>query len=137
MKNIYNFILTFVLSIGTSINLFTQPLPPGIKGVAPIGGAVPTVMTTSATEITSASATLGGNVTADGGSAVTESGIVYSLTDESPTIAENATKVAISSGTGTFSEAINSLSENTTYYYNAYAINSIGVSYGTASNVCD
>ena len=92
----------------------------------------PTVTTTVASSITTISATLGGDVTSDGGETVTDRGIVYSTTDATPTIAEGATKDANGSGTGSYSESIGSLSSNTTYYYNAYAINSIGTSYGTA-----
>jgi len=94
----------------------------------------PTVTTTAASGITTSSATLGGNVTSDGGVTVTERGVVYSTTDVTPTIAEGATKDANGSGTGIFSESIGSLSVNKTYYYNAYAINSQGTSYGTASS---
>jgi len=95
---------------------------------------VPTVTTTAASSISTTSATLGGNVTSDGGADVTERGVVYSKTDATPTIAEGATKDANGLGTGIFSESIGSLDVNTTYYYNAYAINSEGTSYGTAGS---
>ncbi|MDX9882178.1 MAG: GEVED domain-containing protein [Prolixibacteraceae bacterium] len=98
------------------------------------GGSAPTVTTTAATSISATSATLGGNVTADGGAAVSERGVVYSTTDSTPTIAEGATKDTNGSGTGIFSESIGSLSAGTTYYYNAYAINSAGTSYGTTTS---
>jgi Secretion system C-terminal sorting domain len=98
-----------------------------------IATTAPTVTTTAASSISTTSATLGGEVTSDGGASVTERGIVYSTIDATPTIAEGATKDANGSGTGTFSESIGSLSLNTTYYYNSYAINTEGTSYGTAS----
>jgi hypothetical protein len=94
----------------------------------------PTVNTTAASSIASTSATLGGNVTADGGAAISERGVVYSTSDATPTIAEGATKVTIGSGTGSFSQSVGSLTQGTTYYFNAYAINSAGTSYGTASS---
>ena len=101
-----------------------------------VGGSIsaPTVTTDSASSISTTSATLGGNVTANGGAAVSERGVVYSTSDATPTIAEGATQDANESGTGTFSESIGSLSVNTTYYYNSYAINSEGTSYGTAGS---
>ena len=90
----------------------------------------PTVATTAASSIANTSATLGGNVTADGGATVTDRGIVYSISDATPTIAEGATKVSMGSGTGSFSQSAGSLAQGTIYYYKAYAINSSGTSYG-------
>jgi hypothetical protein len=95
----------------------------------------PTVTNTTASGITAA--TLAGNVTATGGANITDNGSVYS-SDTTPTIAEGATQVATPSpgtGTGAFSNNTGSvLSVNTLYYYNAYATNSQGTSYGTASS---
>ncbi len=88
----------------------------------------PVVASTAATAITSNTATLGGNVTADGGAAVTERGIVWSTT-VNPTTANN--KVTMGSGTGTFNGTVGSLPFNTTIYFRAYAINSQGTSYGS------
>ncbi|TAJ12651.1 choice-of-anchor D domain-containing protein [Marinilabiliaceae bacterium JC017] len=97
----------------------------------------PTLTTQSVSGITASSATLGGNVTNEGAAEVSERGVVYSTSDDTPTIGEDGvTKESYStdSGTGAFSESIGSLSPGTTYYYNAYAINSEGTSYGTASS---
>ena len=94
----------------------------------------PTVTTTAASSIGNTSATLAGNVTADGNATVTERGIVYSTFDTTPTIAEGATKDTNGSGTGVFSESISGFAAGTQYYYNAYAINSQGTSYGAASS---
>ncbi|MDX9882175.1 MAG: T9SS type A sorting domain-containing protein [Prolixibacteraceae bacterium] len=96
--------------------------------------SVPTVTTASASSVSVNSATLGGNVTEGGGATVTERGVVYSTTDSTPTIDEGATKDTNGSGTGIFSETIGSLSAGQIYYYNAYATNSAGTSYGTASS---
>ena len=96
--------------------------------------SLPTVTITAPSAITATSATLGGNVTADGGATVSERGVVYSTTDSTPTIAEGATKVVIDSGTGSFSKSVGSLARGTTYYVNAYATNSIGTSYGAATS---
>ncbi len=88
---------------------------------------VPIVTTSSASSIGITSATLGGSVTNDAGSTVTERGIVYNTTG-SPTTSSN--KVQIGSGIGSFSQSVTGLSSNTTYYVKAYAKNSNGISYG-------
>ncbi|MDO8966650.1 Ig-like domain-containing protein, partial [Algoriphagus sp.] len=98
---------------------------------AVVPATAPSVTSNSATNLTSAGATLNGNVTADGGASVTARGFVYSSSDNMPTIGEGGvTNVADGSGTGAFSEAISGLSASTTYYYQAYATNSVGTSYG-------
>ena len=88
----------------------------------------PTVSTSAATSITESGATLGGNVTSDGGTTVTERGIVYNTTG-TPNVNDD-TKVQIGSGDGSFSDEITGLSAGTTYYVRAYASNSEGTSYG-------
>ncbi|MEQ8417203.1 MAG: MBG domain-containing protein, partial [Imperialibacter sp.] len=98
-----------------------------IQVSTPVLTGPPTVSSTAQTDLTSTSATLGGNVTANGGLTVTERGVVYATSAE-PTIAN--TKVEIGSGTGTFSQSVTGLEVNTTYYFRAYAINSLGTSYG-------
>ncbi|RYF72799.1 MAG: hypothetical protein EOO39_11520, partial [Cytophagaceae bacterium] len=95
-----------------------------------VATVAPTVMTTAANVNGATSATLGGNVTADGGATVTERGIVYVTGSGTPTTTN--TKVAIGNGTGTFSQQLTSLSPSTTYTARAYAINSIGTSYGNS-----
>ncbi|WMJ72346.1 Ig-like domain-containing protein [Cytophagaceae bacterium ABcell3] len=90
--------------------------------------SLPTVTTSSPTSITTTSATLGGNVTDDGGATVTERGIVYS-TSTYPTTSDN--KVPIGEGTGSFSQSVTGLNPGTLYYTRAYAINSEGTTYGT------
>jgi len=92
------------------------------------GATTPTVTTGSVSNITSSTATVAGNVTADGGATVTERGICYS-TSQNPTIANS--KVASGSGIGTFSANLSGLAANTTYYARAYATNAQGTSYGS------
>ncbi|WP_406843731.1 T9SS type A sorting domain-containing protein [Flavobacterium soyae] len=91
------------------------------------GAVAPTVTSTAASAVKSVSATLGGNVTADGGDASIERGIVWATT-ANPTTANN--KVQIGTGTGTFSNAVTGLPAATTIHFRAYAINSGGTSYG-------
>jgi hypothetical protein len=103
--------------------------------------STPTLTTTAASSVGETSATLGGNITADGGASVSERGVVYSSTDATPTIGEGGvTKDINGSGSGSFSESIGSLTPGTTYYFQAYATNTAGTSYGgvlnfTTSNV--
>ncbi|WP_343533460.1 T9SS type A sorting domain-containing protein [Pedobacter sp.] len=87
----------------------------------------PTVTSTAASGVGAVKATLGGNVTADGGASVTERGIVWGLT-ANPTTSDN--KVIIGSGTGTFSSVVSSLPANTTVNFRAFATNSSGTAYG-------
>lgn len=70
---------------------------------------------------------LNGNVTSDGGNAVTERGFVY-WTTTNPTISN--TKIVVGSGTGSFSTTTPDLA-NGTYYFRAYATNSTGTIYGS------
>ena len=86
-----------------------------------------TVITISPTNVTDNSATVGGNVTNDGGDEITERGIYWSLS-ENPEI--SGTKLAIGSGTGLFSITLSDLNGKATYFVKAYAVNSAGTSYG-------
>jgi hypothetical protein len=90
-----------------------------------------TITTTSVTNITTSSAISGGNVSLDGGSAVTHRGVCWS-TSKMPTILNSRTTDG--SGLGNFSSTINGLISGTTYYVRAYATNSVGTSYGTELN---
>ena len=87
----------------------------------------PTVTTVAATDIEFNDATVGGNVTSDNGASVTERGVCWATT-ANPTVSNN--KRTSGTGTGTFSVTLSSLSDGTTYYVRAYAINSVGIAYG-------
>ncbi len=89
---------------------------------------LPTVSTISASSITTTTATSGGNISSDGGSAVTTRGVVWS-TSANPTISLT-TKTSNGTGTGTFSSSLTGLTPNTTYYVRSYANNSAGTGYG-------
>ena len=87
----------------------------------------PMVTTTIASNISYTSVTLGGNVIAENGASVTERGVCWS-TSSNPTV--NNSKQSVGSGTGTFTTNITGLSDGVTYYVRAYAINSVGTTYG-------
>lgn len=94
------------------------------------GVALPTVTTTTATNVGATKAIIGGNVTADGGDAAVQRGIVWATT-ANPTIAN--TKVQIGTGTGIFSNTVIGLTPGSTIHYRAYATNSAGTAYGAES----
>jgi len=88
----------------------------------------PTVVTSaSILDITSISATGGGNVTSQGWASVTERGGCWS-TSANPTTADNCTHDG--SGTGVFTSSIIGLLSATTYHVRAYATNTAGTAYG-------
>lgn len=91
--------------------------------------SLPTVITTAEFGVGSTNATLGGEVTADGGATVTESGIVWG-TSSSPDI-DNDNVVPMSNGVDSFSQAVELLPFGTTIYYRAYATNGEGTAYGS------
>ncbi|MBO4645687.1 MAG: SprB repeat-containing protein [Bacteroidales bacterium] len=102
-----------------------------------VNSLAPTVITSNVTDIASISATCGGNVTNDGGAAVTARGVCWS-TAHNPTIADNHTTNG--TGTGSFTSSLTGLAPNTTYYVRAYATNSAGTGYGeevSLSTFCD
>jgi len=100
---------------GNEVNFTTSPI------------LLPTLTTTTPSSIITISAVSGGNITNDGGGAVTARGICYTTTFN-PTILNN--KVASGIGAGSFIATITGLSPGTTYYVRAYATNSAGTAYG-------
>lgn len=88
---------------------------------------LPSVTTIPVSDVTDTSATCGGTVTTDGGAAVIERGVCWSIS-QNPTTADSHTTDG--NGGGSFTSSITNLTANTTYYVRAYAINSVGVAYG-------
>ncbi len=88
---------------------------------------VPTVSTTAVSVITSSSVQSGGNVTSNGGEAVTARGVCWG-TSVNPVVNGNTTTDG--TGTGSFTSSITGLSPGTTYYVRSYATNAQGTSYG-------
>ena len=89
--------------------------------------ALPTVTTDTANNITDTTAVFIGNVTSDGGSAVTARGVCWS-TLQNPTL--NDSHTTNGSGIGNFTSNITGLTAGTTYYVRAYATNDAGTAYG-------
>ncbi len=106
-------------SVGTGYGIAVQ--------FSTTGADLPILTTNAVTNITTTSAGCGGNVTSDGGSAVTIKGICWS-TSPNPVYTLNSTSVG--SGTGSFSTLFSPLARGTKYYVRAYATNSVGTAYG-------
>ena len=116
-------------------NYYVQPFATNSKGTS-YGDvtmfttlpSLPIVTTNDVTAITDNSAMSGGVIVDDGGSEILGKGVVWSKIMypmiEFPTRTENGT------GDLPFESEMSDLSSGTTYFYRAYAINSVGISYG-------
>ena len=98
--------------------------------------SAPTIVTGTKTNITTSSVTLAGNITDNGGNAVTASGVVIS-TSATPVrgafgVIDSATNPLV--GTGAFAVNVTGLTSATTYYYRSYAVNGVGITYGADSS---
>jgi uncharacterized protein (TIGR02145 family) len=93
---------------------------------------LPVISTTGVTLVTSNTAQGGGNISADGGKAVTARGIIWS-TSPKPIITLT-TKTNDGPGTGAFTSKLSGLAVNTKYYVVAYATNANGTAYGLETN---
>jgi hypothetical protein len=88
----------------------------------------PTIITSDIEYVTSYRAISGGQITSDGGAAITSKGVVWD-TKPNPTTSLS-TKTNEGSGDANFSSNIRGLIADTKYYLRAYATNSSGTSYG-------
>ena len=86
------------------------------------------VTTNNVTCITQTSATCGGYITAYNGTAVTDRGVCWSITSQTPTVSDSHTSSG--TGSGSFTCNLTGLTQNTTYYVRAYATCSGGTVYG-------
>lgn len=88
---------------------------------------LPSVNTSSISNLTDTTATCGGNVTNENGSTVTERGICWS-TNSNPSL--SGSHIINGIGLGSFISNLEGLNSLTTYYVRAYATNSFGTRYG-------
>jgi len=93
-----------------------------------LASGTPALTTTTLTLIAETTVTSGGNITSDGGSAITSRGVCWS-TIPGATVTLS-TKTIDGSGLGSFSSSITGLTGSTTYYVRSYATNTFGTSYG-------
>ena len=92
-----------------------------------ISGHIPTLTTTSISEITYATAVSGGTITNDGGAAITERGVYWwssNMTDDRFYLKND------SSGTGSFTSNLTGLNSTTTYYVQSSARTCAGIVLG-------
>lgn len=104
-----------------------------------------TVTTDAPVKVNDTTYTLGGNVTNQGASAVTENGVVIALTANPVINDPDGATIAIANGTGAFSTDIAPFAAGYVYHVRAYAKNGSGVAYGndvtintgTSTSSCD
>lgn len=111
-----------------SVESGAATFPPSVAGVTP-----------NYSSLSQASVTVGTAVSSDGGSPITERGIVYSLTsvDATPQVGETGvTKIAdVSTEVGAFSLPITGLTPGSQYSVASYATNAEGTSHSTAVTI--
>lgn len=99
----------------------------GSSGGGSSSADLPTVTTSTVSDITMTTAKCGGTITSDGGASVKVRGICWNTTG-SPTTADSHTTDSVAATS--FTHTMTGLTANTTYYVRAYATNSAGTAYG-------
>ena len=121
-KALYRFLAFNMLNL----NIYRNSKGYGFS-VRCVSGETPTLTTTAVSSEIWDFAVCGGNITNDGGSAVTARGVCWSL-NPNPTINDSISKNG--NGIGSFSSLATNLIADTTYYLRAFATNSVGTAYG-------
>ncbi|HRI05057.1 MAG TPA: InlB B-repeat-containing protein, partial [Pyrinomonadaceae bacterium] len=119
---------TAINSTSNVANLFLDDVAVFNAVPAAVAVVAPVVSSSAATSVGASTATLNGNVTSDGGSAVTERGF-YWKAGTGVTTAD--TKVVVSGTTGAFTTDLSSLTPGAQYSFKPYATNSIGTTLGS------
>lgn len=88
---------------------------------------LPTISTINVSTVSENTAIFGGIITSDGGYIINSRGICYAKTTNPTT---NSLVIDCGSGMGSFSNYLQNLLKDTTYYVRAYATNAIGTAYG-------
>jgi hypothetical protein len=128
-------------SISGNITLASTGATTQIVALSGTVGSIASLATLATTPVSSSirttTATLGGEVTADGGAAITARGVVYSLTatDSDPQVGvSGVTNLPATGTTGVFSVNATALTPGAVYTFKAYATNSAGTSYSAAGS---
>ena len=90
----------------------------------------PTVVTVGESNITASTVDLEGDIKGIGDDLVTQHGHCWSISS-SPTVNDSKTSLG-AIGVASFTSNTSNLTQNTTYYYRAYATNSFGTVYGSS-----
>jgi uncharacterized protein (TIGR02145 family) len=90
---------------------------------------LPSVVTGQVSNLKTDSAAVTGYVLDEGGAVVTIKGIVYGVA-ENPSLENNLSSVSMGAGMGEFTAVLSGLTPATAYFARAYAVNSVGTSYG-------
>lgn len=122
----YNFIIIPYTWDGTNSATYNYLVTNAVTVSATTNAGLPTLISPTATSITSTSATLGANVTSNGGSNLTARGTVYSTS--SPVSSSNNALAEGGASTGVFTLNRTSLNPQTLYYFAGYATSSAGTS---------
>jgi hypothetical protein len=132
------YVVTFTpTSVGTksaSLTISSTTAGSNIVNNALTGSGIdipPTITTPSSEVITYNSATLGGNITVQGCSSITERGIYYSTTSGFANGVGTKVSTTGTYTTGAFTIPVTGLTSNTVYYYKAFALSASGTSYST------
>jgi len=115
----------FSISCEKAKKTIDEPIIPPVVNT----GTVPTVQTAEVTNITTITAKSGGITTQNGGSSITERGIVVGLATK-PTTADTKFGTTSVTGAGDFISEITGLKANTKYFVRAFATNKTGTGYG-------
>ena len=116
-------VIALLFFAGCSKSGPSNPITPTPVVIVPVVSG-----TTAVSVVTGTTAVSGGNITADGGAAITARGVCWNTTTN-PTVANF--KTVDGSGIGSFTSNITGLSAGTVYYLRSYATNSAGTAYGS------
>lgn len=123
----YTFTVTATNSIGAGAPSSSSP--------EIIPATIPTVSMPFPSNITGTTAALGNGIADDGGSPITERGIVYSetSTNGNPQLGgAGVSRSTASASIGSFSMNLSDLAPGVTYSFAAYAVNSMGITHSMA-----
>lgn len=109
-----------------TVSIVTTDVPDTDIALSGTGITTPTLTAIEATDITQSTATGGGNITDNGGSAITARGLCYSVLPN-PTLADEHTSDG--AGSGVFASYLTDLLSGTGYFVCAYATNLAGTAY--------
>ncbi|MDD4308816.1 MAG: choice-of-anchor D domain-containing protein [Candidatus Cloacimonetes bacterium] len=109
-----------------TVSIVTLDVPELEVALSGTGIAIPTLTAIEVVDITQSSATSGGNITDDGGSAITARGVCISELPD-PTLADEHTSDG--EGSGIYASYLTDLLPGTQYYVSAYATNLAGTVY--------